>query len=451
VTKPRSIRFRLTASYTLVFALTFALIGIAVWTALEHSIQETADRELRTRLTDVKRYVDSFTPDDFRHLEEEFREESLLSQSVANIRIADPQGHWLFRTASAERWPDIKPAGNYQTIRVGHAKIRLLTSPIRVGTVQIGLNIDEFEEVKDGFLWTIGLGSPLLLMIAAMGGYWMSGRALRPVDQISNAAAQITAQDLSARLPSSGTGDELDRLSSILNEMLRRLQSAFQRVTEFTADASHELRTPIAVIQTTSELMQSRPRTADEHLAAWSRVRSETERTSNLISDLLLLARSDANKSDLDFHSMDLAETVCSAVDEMRVMADAKGLSLSINAPAACVIQGDPAALRRAVCIMLDNAIKFTPVPGSVSVKVSQGAQALVTVTDTGVGIAEQVRPLIFERFYRVSKDRSRQTGGSGLGLSIAQSIVKRHQGDIKVESVPGKGSTFAIVLPIRH
>ena len=448
MTKPRSIRFRLTASYTLVFALTFALIGIAVWTALEHSIQETADRELRTRLTDVKRYVDSFTPDDFRHLEEEFREESLLSQSVANIRIADPQGHWLFRTASAERWPDIKPAGNYQTIRVGHAKIRLLTSPIRVGTVQIGLNIDEFEEVKDGFLWTIGLGSPLLLMIAAMGGYWMSGRALRPVDQISNAAAQITAQDLSARLPSSGTGDELDRLSSILNEMLRRLQSAFQRVTEFTADASHELRTPIAVIQTTSELMQSRPRTADEHLAAWSRVRSETERTSNLIGDLLLLARSDANKNDFAFHSMDLAETVRSAVEELRVMADAKGLSLLIEA-SACPMQGDPAALRRAVCILLDNAIKFTPALGSVSVKVSPGAQALVTVTDSGVGIAEQDLPLIFERFYRVSKDRSRQTGGSGLGLSIAQSIVKRHHGEIQVNSSLGKGSTFSILLPL--
>ncbi len=447
MTKPRaalSIRFRLTASYTLVLALTFALIGAAVWIALEHSILETADRELRARLTDVKRYVDSFSPDDFRHLEQEFREESLLSQSVANIRIADPQGHWLFRTPSAEIWPPLKSPSplqsRYETIRVRHDKVRLLTAPIRVGTVQIGLGIGELEEVKNGFLWTIGLGSPLLLLVAAMGGYWMSGRALSPVDRISQAAAQISAQDLSARLPSSGADDELDRLSGVLNEMLRRLQSAFHRITEFTADASHELRTPIAVIQTTSELMQSRPRTLEEHLAAWSRVRIETERTSLLIGDLLLLARSDAGKSALDFHPIDLAETVRSATDEMRVMAEAKGLSLSIDAPSACPIHGDPDALRRAVCILLDNAIKFTPSPGSVSVRVTTGAQALVTVSDTGVGIAEQDWPLIFERFYRVSKDRSRQTGGSGLGLSIAQWIVKRHGGVIEVTSKLGAG-----------
>jgi heavy metal sensor kinase len=441
-----SIRVRLTAAYTAVLALTFFFIGMAIWIALDHSIIETADHELRSRLADVSGYVDSFTPDDFKHLEEEFREESLLSQSVANIRVADQQGHWLFRTPSADRWPPLvrTDKAHAETIRVGHEKVRLLTAPIRVGTAQIGLNIDELEEVKDGFLWTIGLGSPVFLFIAALGGYWMSGRALRPVDEISHAAAQISAQDLSARLPSSGVGDELDRLSGVLNEMLRRLQAAFHRITEFTADASHELRTPVAVIQTTAELMQTRPRTVDEHVAAWTRVRAETERTGHLIGDLLLLARTDAGKTDLELKPIDLSEIARDAADEMRVMADAKGLSLSLHANAPCEIKGDAEALRRCVCILLDNAIKFTPAPGTVSLAVADNT---LTVSDTGVGIASEDIPLIFERFYRVSKDRSRKTGGAGLGLSIAQWIIARHSGQIQVQSVVGEGSTFTIHL----
>lgn len=446
-----SIRFRLTAAYTAVLAITFALIGVAIWVALESSIQRTADRDLRARLADVRRYVDSFSPEDLKHLEEEFREESLLSQSVANVRIAGAQGQWLYQTPSAESWPPLSPPKSqisFETIRVRNDRIRLLTAPIRVGTVQIGLSIGEFEEVKNGFLWTLGLGSPLLLFIAALGGYWLSGRALRPVDQISQAAAQISAQDLSARLPSSGVGDELDRLSAVLNEMLRRLQAAFHRITEFTADASHELRTPVSVIQTTAELMQSKPRTVEEHVAAWSRVHAETARTGLLISDLLLLARSDAGKNDLELRPIDLAETAYSATDEMRVIAEAKGLRLSIETPKTCPITGDADALRRAICILLDNAIKFTSAPGDVHVSIVSGEKTVLTVSDTGVGIASADLPLIFERFYRVGKDRSRQTGGAGLGLSIAYWIVDRHGGEITVASVVGKGSIFSMVFP---
>lgn len=429
-------------------ALTFFFIGIAIWFALERSVIQTADGELRTRLADVSRYVATFTPDDFRHLENEFREESLLSTSVSNIRITDPQGAWLFRTPSTNHWPTLVPSTQprFETILVGGERVRLLTAPIRVGTVQIGLNIAGFEAVKNGFLWTIGLGSPILLFFAALGGYWMSGRALRPVDEISRAATRISAEDLSARLPSSGVGDELDRLSGVLNAMLQRLQSAFSRVTEFTADASHELRTPIAVIQTTAELMQSRPRTVDEHREAWRRVETETQRTAQLIGDLLLLARSDAGKTELEFTAIDLSGVARSAAEEMRVIAEAKGLSFAVEAAQPCPIKGDSEALRRVICILLDNAIKFTPAPGNVTVSVS--SQGVVNISDTGIGIPAAEIPKIFDRFYRVSKDRSRATGGAGLGLSIAHWIIARHQGQIQVTSKPQEGSTFTIAFP---
>ena len=455
--KPRtkSIRFRLTASYTGVLALTFALIGVGIWIALEHSIEETADRELHSRLTEVRRYIDGFSPDDLLHLEEEFQEESLLSQSAANIRISDMHGKWLFRTHSTDRWPlqpsdptNLSMRGSITTIRVRHDLIRILTAPVKVGVAQIGVSIDELEEVKRGFLWLLLLSSPPLLALAGLGGYWLSGRALKPVDEISRAASQISIHDLSARLPATGIGDELDRLSRVLNDMLSRLESAFNRVSEFTADASHELRTPVAVIQTTAELMQTRPRTLEEHLKGWASVTGETERTSRLIADLLTLARLDSGNFDLDFKSIDLSEIARTAVQEMQVMADAKNLQLILGVLPPCPIQGDAEALRRAVCILLDNAIKFSTGPSEIHLEVRAGTCASLTVSDEGPGIACEDLSRIFERFYRVSKDRSRKTGGAGLGLSIARQIVEGHAGRIQADSQLGHGCNFTIVLP---
>jgi heavy metal sensor kinase len=445
----------LAASYTAVLALTFVLIGIGVWIALEHSILQTADRELHARFAEVRSYVDSFSANDLLHLEEEFREETLLSQSTDNIRISDKQGRWLFRTPGTEHWPPpalgaspLQAEGRLTTMRFRHELIRVLTAPVRVGTVEIGLPIDEFEEVKSGFLWLIALGSPLLLVLGWFGGYWMSGRALQPVDAISRAAAQIGAHELSARLPASGVGDELDRLSGVLNDMLTRLEGSFHRIAEFTADASHELRTPVAIIQTTAELMRTRPRNVEEHVRSWTTVTTETERMARLIADLLTLARFDAGKTGLEFYTLDLSEVVRSAVDEMRVMADAKELRLSVDALKPCTVEGDADALRRAVCTLLDNAIKFTPAKGEIRIEVLGGVRACVIVSDTGVGIGPDDLPLIFERFYRVSKDRSRKTGGAGLGLSIARMIVDQHGGEIRVESSVDRGSSFTIFLP---
>ena len=454
MTKPRatSIQFRLAASYTAILAVTFLLIGVSVWIALNHSIEVTADRELHSRLANVRHYFNSFSPDDLKHLEEEFREESLLGQSTANIRIYDASGRWLFRTPGTERWPldkfdanNLPEQGRLRTILVHKEQIRVLAAPVRVGAVEIGLPIDEFEEVKQGFTWLLAIGSPLLLLLAWLGGYWMSGRALRPVDEISMAAARIGASRLSERLPVRGTGDELDRLSAVLNNMLARLESAFKRIAEFTADASHELRTPVAIIQTTAELMQTQPRTLEEHVRAWTRVSVETERTARLISDLLTLARADAGKSELELTHLDLIDVVRSAVEEMRVIADSKGLNLQMNAELPHEFTGDAEALRRAICILLDNALKFTSPPGKITVSIAHGA---VTITDTGCGIAPEDLPRIFERFYRVSKDRSRKTGGTGLGLAIASWIVEQHGGVITVESTLGKGSTFTITFP---
>lgn len=453
--RSRSIQFRLTASYTATLAVTFVMIGVGVWLALDHSIEKTADHELESRLADVRRYVDGFSADDLAHLEEEFREESLLGQAGANIRIADARGKWLFRTPDAEKWPDesmgaghLPAGGKFTTMTFQHRVIRVLTAPVRVGVAQIGLPIDEFEEVRTGFTWLILFASPLFLLLAWLGGYWMSGRALKPVDRISQSAALISANRLDLRLPSSGTEDELDRLSCVLNSMLERLQDSFNRITEFTADASHELRTPVSVIQTTAELMQSRPRTLEEHVAGWKQVSNETERTARLITDLLTLARADAGQAAFTFEAVDITGVTQSAVNEMQVLAEDKGLSLVGPMSVAAQVRGDSDALQRLISILLDNAIKYTNAPGKVRIEVRSGRQVEIVVSDTGLGIQTNELPMIFERFYRISKDRSRKTGGTGLGLAIAKWIAEQHGGQIDVESTFGKGSTFTAVLP---
>ncbi|HWF48739.1 MAG TPA: ATP-binding protein [Bryobacteraceae bacterium] len=465
----RSLRFRLTAWYAAILAITFLVLGIGVYIALERSMLVTVDKDLRARLRTVRTYIDEQTPTrDDAHLVEELTERSVLSPAAINLRIAGAQGNWIYRSPGTEDWnlnvpsrADLPAKGSAQTVRVHREALRVLSAPVRIGVVQIGLPVDEFEEMRDEFLWTIGLSAPVLLIVASLGGYWMSARALKPVDEIARAAQLISAQNLSERLPSSGAGDELDRLSQVLNGMLARLESAFQRITRFTADASHELRTPVAIIRTTAEVTQARPRTVEEHGEAWKRVLAQTERTSQLIDDLLTLARADAASDAMTFEPVDLRRTIEDACSEMRVMADLKGLRLRNNiAPeweqAEHCVAGDGDALRRVLLILIDNGIKATAAGGEIEVSLSVEhapgpGVGIVCVKDTGIGISGVDLPHIFDRFYRVAKDRSRYTGGAGLGLSIAQWIVSRHGGEIVVESAVGQGSTFRIRLPLRE
>ena len=198
-------------------------------------------------------------------------------------------------------------------LRGGHP-FRVLAAPVSVAdtvwAIEIGVPMGEFYEALNGVAWTMVLALPLVLLVASAGGYWMSKRALKPVDRITRTAQAISAENLAARLPLRGADDELDRLSSTLNDMFARLDAAFRRVTQFTADASHELRTPVAIIRTTAELTRRRPRTDAEYTDALDQILAESERTSRLIDDLLLLARSDAEGEEFALEPMDLAQSL---------------------------------------------------------------------------------------------------------------------------------------------
>lgn len=453
-----SVRGRLTAWYTAVLAATLLMLSLGAYWGLRNSIRDTVDGELRARLSGMREFFENQARHpDGETLAEELREQAGINPAGAPLRIADSTGHWLYQTDVTRAWGPFAPTPGFRTLRAGAEVYRVLTAPALPGTIELGASLGAFDKVLETFAWTAILASPILLLLAGAGGYLLSGRALAPVDAITTAARNIGANDLGLRLPvtNSGVGDkgdELDRLSETLNAMFARLEDAFRRITHFTADASHELRTPVAVIRTTAELALSRPRASAEYERALASILAESERTSSLIDDLLLLARADAPGSGLEFETLDLAEEVRDACGEAEVLATARGINLLLEPAASLEIQADPQALHRLLLALLDNAVKYTPPGGHVRVSIQRTSlDCQVSIADTGIGIASCDLPHIFERFYRASKDRRREsgTGGAGLGLSIAQRLAERHGGRITADSQPGQGSTFVVNLPL--
>jgi heavy metal sensor kinase len=316
--------------------------------------------------------------------------------------------------------------------------------------IQVAAPLNEFYEALERFRLILWLSVPLLLIGAAVGGYWISRRALKPVDRITAAAESISIRNLSDRLEVPNTADELQRLSETLNRMLARLNSSVQRMLQFTADASHELRAPVSLIRTTAELAVNGGRTNPDYHEDMVQILAEAERTSRLIDSLLLLARADAGEDGLQRELTDLATSVREAVDRGRSLAAARGIELRSQISAApAIVLGDGEALRRLVFILIDNAIKYNTGGGLVQVTLrSDNGQAACTVSDSGIGIAKEDQQHIFDRFWRADKVRSRGAGGAGLGLSIARWIVERHQGTIEVTSEIGSGATFTVRLP---
>ena len=302
------------------------------------------------------------------------------------------------------------------------------------------------RRLREVLLWS----APLVLLIGSLGGYWLSRRALAPVDAITRAAQSIGIENLSQRLEVPAAGDELQRLSETWNRMLERLEAAVNRLSQFTADASHELRTPIALIRATAELTLRRERSTETYREALRHIMDETDRTTRLIEDLLLLARSDAGFPAMALDRVELTPLVRDVCQQEQILAQERQLDILTEAPEHPVfVDANDPALRRLLFLLVDNAVKYTPAGGHITVSVAQDSSGpTVTVRDTGIGIPDAALPHVFERFYRVDESRNREAGGAGLGLSIAQWIAERHHARLEAESVEGRGSAFRVRFP---
>jgi heavy metal sensor kinase len=460
--KPWSIRARLTAWFAAVLGLVLVVLAAATWWVLSDSLHDTIDQALADRVAAISRFLNApGTSQSFEELREDLREYVALDPGWNLIRIRDARSVQMYRSdafdadavAAIPAGP-LPSSGVYRDLVMRGQPVRMLTARVEVGgqpySVEVAWPVGEFQEALNQFRWTALLIIPCGIVAAAIGGYWISRRALAPVDHIARTARAITAQELGRRLDVPATGDELQRLSETLNDMLARLETAFAETTRFTADASHELRSPVSLIRTTAEVALRRPRSGEEYRQALEGILQESERTSGLVQDLLTLTRADAGVDGWSLSRVDLRALVGALREQLGALCEGRGLTLHLDAPEQSVfVDGEQAALARMVVILADNAAKYTPASGEVRVTLrTVDGTAEIEVADTGMGISAEDLPRVFERFYRADKARSRESGGAGLGLSIAKWIVDRHGGRITIESEAGKGCLVRVQLP---
>jgi heavy metal sensor kinase len=458
--KRLSIGLRLTLWYLLIFLLAEVIFGVGMWLILRQNLFDIADAALEGQAADLQRFLLARKDVPTAQLQSEISEDYKIESSEDYLQINDASGNTLYRSHFFEEHPlpplpfDDLDRPLYQNRRLGHERFRLLSEQMdvsgRVYVVRIGHPMHEETETLDAFRGYLLWFAPLLLLAASAGGYWLSRRALAPVDALARTARTISGHNLSSRLEALHTGDELQRLSDTLNEMLARIEAAFLRITEFTADASHELRTPIALIHTEAELALRRSRDEAEYREALRHILQEADRTAKLIEELLSLARADSGREAFDLHPIDLLPTLRESASKWNQVASLHNLQFEEHLETERLpVMGDENALRRVIDILLDNALKYTPAPGKLTLSAEQHPNGVVvTVEDTGIGIASEDQSRIFERFYRVDKARSRELGGAGLGLAIAQWIVQLHKGTITVRSELGRGSIFQLEIP---
>jgi heavy metal sensor kinase len=369
-----------------------------------------------------------------------------IAEEVSEFNKALPMGFSI-------RLIDSSNAVLYQSESFGSVRSLSAEEPVKTGTrvvqVKMCLSLLPVDEILGRLNRILVLSIPLVLLVASLGGYWLSKRALAPVQQMAMAARSIDLTDLSTRLPVPIPNDELRLLAGMWNEMLDRLQIGVERLQRFTSDASHDLRTPLATIRASAEIALRRNREPESYKDTLERILHQIDRATTLVEGLLTLARGDSGHFDMAFTKLDLCAVVRDSCDGLRPLAQAKNLDFGLTLPAGPVwVNGDPDVLMKVIAMLVDNAVRHTEA-GSIRVQVeSVSEQVLLTVQDTGSGISSDDLPHVFDRFYRGDKSRTSASGGSGLGLSIAKRLVELHQGTIAVQSPLDGGTRLLVRFP---
>jgi two-component system, OmpR family, sensor kinase len=464
----RSIRFRMALWYAVLLAGALVLFGAASYVGLERYLQKSLDESLVKQARSIGDVlIVNINQSGEDYVNNEITEHYSPEINGRFIRVTRADGKQIFISGLPKdgtfdparvpppQLPVLRAFSHEVEMSDGHELLlHALPYESRDGArflIEVAAPYNQIESVLRGLLLTFGLGLPLIVALAISGGYVLMRRALRPVDEIRQKAAQITSRNLSERLPVVHTGDELERLATDLNRMIGRLEESFQQINRFSADASHELRTPLTVLQGELEsIARNSSNLPAEIRDTIGSALEETHRLTKIVENLLAISRLEAGDARKQRERLDFAELARNTADQMRLLAEEKHIHLDCNGAQAVEVDADPARLKQVVVNLLDNAIKYTPESGRVSISVmKQDGRAVFEIADTGIGISPDDLPHIFDRFYRADKARSRQMGGTGLGLSIVRSICLAHDGQVKVESIEGQGSVFHIQLPL--
>lgn len=456
-----SIRFRLTVWYAGVLAGILVLFSIAIYVGLNHFLRRNLHESVVKDAQEVGSIVrENANEKDKSAIRREFEEHFSPESKDRAIRVLGQDGSQIYLSGPSQMLPawDSSSARDgtsdvtYRPTGGSEALIRTQSVLADSGSkyfVQVAASLAPANEILTDLLGVLALALLLATAIAITGGFFLIRSSLEPLDAMAVRAQRISSRSLHERMPVSETQDELQQLSISLNRMIERLEEAFHHISRFSADASHELRTPLTIMRGELEAAVQNSKTEPEAREALGAVLEETVRLSKIVDQLLTMSRLDAGEAFLEVSRFDLSELVRTTVEHMRLLADEKKLVLKVEAPDTVLVEGDPSRLQQVVVNLLDNAIKYTPEGGSLNVRVlSESDKAVLTVTDTGIGISEEAQTQIFERFYRTDKARSRQLGGTGLGLSIVKSIGAAHGGGVSVDSAEGRGSTFRFEIP---
>ena len=447
-----SVRTRLTFWYAIVLLAGLLAFAGWMWFAVDRYLATSADDRITRRMHGLHLAIDEEADESLNALHEELREFGLEVPEGDLSAVRGRGGRELLRPAGMDEsvlWN--APEGHLGDLYDRGLHYRALRSHITVKGEQYDLAVATSTAEADAFLAQFRLlllgAAPLLALIASFGGYWLSRRALAPVDDLTRAARRISLDNLSRRLEVRRTADELERLGDTWNEMIGRLDSAVQRMRQFTADASHELRTPISIIRTTAELALRRERSPADYRQALENIHREAQWMTQLAEDLLLLARADSGTLTLRGEPVDIDELARDVARRNRSHGGSARHRLAIATRrgrryVSQVIAGPCIAC---LTVLLDNALQHTPPQGTVAIETSAGTGGVtIVVRNSGTGSGAEDLPHIFERFYRGDPARTRQNG-AGLGLAIARSIAQAHDAEIVVESVEGKGAVFSV------
>ncbi len=452
-----SIRWRLTLWNTIAVAILLLLCGLLVYGMLRQAMYKQVDQLLTSQFGELSNDRRMATDPELRipHWIDEFKEHVNVYAAVYGS-----QGKLFARTTElAEESVPSNPDTASAELHFGTQKLpiigqqRTLTTQLPVGienyTVVLMAPLADVDANLARVRTVLVTALPLALVLAGFIGYWLSRKALAPIDRLRAQTDRITATHLDRRLPIENRGDELGRLTETINEMIARLERSFAEIRRFTADASHELRTPLAVLRTEIEVAMGK--SLDEHAQRnlLASLLEECQRLSSLTDQLLALSRDDAGVTRYATERIDLSSLVAAVVETMTPLAEVKQQTLAFHGRDEAYISGDASKLRQVFYNLLDNAVKFTPPGGQIEVNMDVGNNMIsARVQDSGIGISNDQLPRVFDRFYRADKARSHDTRGTGLGLSIVRTIVVAHGGTVEMRSEPGCGATCVVAFP---
>jgi heavy metal sensor kinase len=464
--KPKSLRVRLALLAALLLCFIQLVLSAAFYTFTSSWLLNQIDQNLLTTATQVAASIQG----DNEPLENDDLEFEFVGDSEVTTAFLQEQ-HFFIRAIELNTGEILNSNATYdlnvttqalngdagyETLALSaenNLLIRVYTLPLVDSppyALQVGQSLDTVHQTQAQILRLLTVMVIATGVLALGSGWFLAHRALLPVSAITRTAREIGGKDLSQRIVMNLPDDELGQLAQTFNGMLDRIEAAFQRQRQFTADAAHELRTPLSIMQTGLDVVLSQSRSADEYHSTLENIHEEVLRLSQLTTHLLMLARVDAHTLTIEPHPIDLSLLLNTVTEQISIAAEQKQITLHCDIPAHMIIHADEDRLIQLTLNLLENAVKYTPIGGSITVKLSQSNhQVCFSIADTGMGIAPQHLTHIFDRFYRIDRARNRQQGGVGLGLAIAQQIVQLHHGSIHVVSQVGSGSEFTVTLPI--